>query len=89
MRKSPNEREKAHDTHRKAATKHRRSISSRKISVENGRRSHHTAALTAGSDQKSDTNPFIRRSIRGDSWSQVPAPLRDLAEPNSSDPRDL
>ena len=45
MRKSPSKREKAHDTHRKAASKNKSRKSTRKITAENGRRSRHTAAL--------------------------------------------
>ena len=89
MRKSSSNREKAHDTHRKAASKNRSRKSSRKISVENGRGSHHTAALTVGSDQKRDTNRFIVDQFEDFRDAQVPATLRDLAETNIAQTREL
>ena len=89
MRKSSSNREKAHDTHRKAASKNRSRKSSRKISIENGRGSHHTATLTVGSDQKRDTNRFIVDQFEDFRGAQVPATLRDLAETNIAQTREL
>ena len=89
MRKSSSKREKAHDTHRKAASKNRSRKSSRKISVENGRGSHHTAALTVGSDQMRDTHRFIVDQFEDFRDAQVPATLRDLAETNIAQTREL
>ena len=88
MRKSSSNREKAHDTHRKAV-KNRSRKSSRKIGVENGRGSHHTAALTVGSDQKRDTNRFTVDQFEDFRSAQVPATLRDLAETNIAQTREL
>ena len=89
MRKSPSKREKAHDTHRKAASKNRSLKSTRKISAENGRGSHHTAALTVASDQMRDTHRFFADQFEGFRDGQVPATLRDLAESNIAQTREL
>lgn len=89
MRKSPSNREKAHDTHRKAASKNRSRKSTRKISAENGRGSHHTAALTVASDQMRDTHRFFADQFEGFRDGQVPATLRDLAESNIAQTREL
>ncbi len=89
MRKSPSKREKAHDTHRKAASKNRSRKSTRKITAENGRGSHHTAALTVASDQMRDTHRFIVDQFEGFRDAQVPATLRDLAESNIAQTREL
>ena len=89
MRKSPNKREKAHDTHRKAASKNKSRESTRKVTAENGRRSRHTAALTAASDQMGDTRPFIVDQFEGFRDAQVPAPLRDMAESNIAQTREI
>ena len=89
MRKSPSKREKAHDTHRKAASKNRSRKSTRKITAENGRGSHHTAALTVASDQMRDTRRFIVDQFEEFRDAQVPATLRDLAERNIAQTREL
>jgi hypothetical protein len=85
MRKSPSKREKAHDTHRKPASKNKSRKSTRKITAENGRRSRHTAA----SDQMGDTRRFIVDQFEGFRDAQVPAPLRDLAESNIAQTREI
>ena len=89
MRKSPRKREKAHETHRKAASKSRTRKSTRKISAENGRGSHHTAALTVASDQMRDTHRFIVDQFEGFRDGQVPATMRDLAEGSIAQTREL
>lgn len=89
MRKSPSKREKAHDTHRKAASKNKSRKLTRKITPKNGRRSHHTAALTAASDQMRDTHRFIVDQFEGFRGGQVPATFRDLAESNIAQTREL
>ena len=89
MRKSPSKREKAHDTHRKAASKNRSRKSTRKITAENGRGSHRTAALTVASDQMLDTQRFFAEQFEGFRDAQVPATLRDLAETNVAQTREL
>ena len=89
MRKSPSKREKAHDTHRKAASKNRSRKSNRKITAENGRGSHRTAALTVDSDQMRDTRRFIVDQFEECRDGQVPATLRDLAERNIAQTREL
>ena len=89
MRKSSSKREKAHDTPRKSASKNRSSKSSRKISVENERGSHHKAALTVGSNQMRDTRCFIVDQFEDFRDAQVPATLRDLAETNIAQSREL
>ena len=89
MRKSPSKREKAHDTHRKAASKNRSRKSNRKITAENGRGSHRTAALTVDSDQMRATRRFMVDRFEEFRDGQVPATLRDLAERNIAHPRAL
>ena len=89
MRKSPSKREKAHDTHRKAASKNRSRKSTRKITAQNGRGSHHTAALTVASDQMRDTRRFIVDQFEEFRDAQIPATLRDLAERNIAQTREL
>ena len=89
MRKSPSKTEKAHDTHRKAASKKRGRKSTRKITVENGRGLHRTAALTVASDQMLDTHRFLAEQFEGFRDGQVPATLRDLAETNIAQTREL
>jgi hypothetical protein len=89
MRKSPGKREKAHETHRKAASKSRTRKSTRKISAENGRGSHHTAALTVASDQMRDTHRFIVDQFEAFRDGQVPATMRDLAEGSIAQTREL
>jgi hypothetical protein len=88
MRKSPSKTEKAHDTHRKAASKNRSRKSTRKITVENRRGLHRTAALTVASDQMLDTR-FLAEQFEGFRDAQVPATLRDLAETNIAQTREL
>jgi hypothetical protein len=89
MRKSPSKREKAHDTHRKAASKSKGRKSTRKITAENGRRSRHTASLTVASDRMGDTRRFIVDQFEGFRDAQVAAPLRDLAESNIAQTREV
>ena len=89
MRKSPSKKEKTHETHRKPASKNRSRKSSRKTTAENGRGSHHTAALTVASDQMRDTRRFIVDQFEGFRDGQVPATLRDLAESNIAQTREL
>ena len=89
MRKSPSKTEKTHDTHRKAASKNRSRKSTRKITAENGRGSHHAAALTVASDQMRDTHRFLAEQFEGFRDGQVPATLRDLAEINIAQTREL
>lgn len=88
MRKSPSKTKKAHDTHRKAASKNR-SRKSRKITAENGRGSNHAAALTVASDQMRDTQRFFADQFEGFRDAQVPATLRDLAETNIAQTREV
>ena len=85
MRTSPSKTEKAHDTHRKAASKNR-SRKSRKITVENGL---HAAALTVASDQMRDTQRFFADQFEGFRNTEVPATLRDLAETNIAQTREV
>ena len=89
MRKSPSKSEKAHDTHRKAASKNRSRKSTRKISAENGRGLRHTAALTLASEQMRDTRHFIVDQFGEFRDAQVPATLRDLAERNIAQTREF
>ena len=89
MRKSPSKREKAHGSHRKAASKNRSRKSTRKITAENGRGSHHTTALTVGGDQMRDTRRFIVGQLEAFRDAQVPTTLRDLAERNIIQTREL
>ena len=88
MRESPSKREKPH-THRKAASKNRNRKSNRKSTAENGRGSHHTATLTVASDQRRDTHRFLAEQFEGFRDGQVPATLRDLAEGNIAQTREL
>ena len=89
MRKSSNKREKAHATQRKAASKNKGRKSTRKITAENGRRSRHTASLTVASDRMGDTRRFIVDQFEGFRDAQVAAPLRDLAESNIAQTREV
>ena len=89
MRKSSSKKEKTHDTHRKATSKNRSRKSNRKITAENGPGSHHTAALTAASDQMRDTHRFFADQFEGFRDAQVAATLRDLAETNIAQTREL
>jgi len=89
MRKSPSKREKAHDTHRKAASKSKGRKSTRKIAAKNGRRSRHTAALAVASDQMGDTRRFIADQFEEFRDARVPATLRDLAETNIAQTREI
>ena len=89
MRKSPNKREKAHATQRKAASKNKGRKSTRKIAAKNGRRSRHTAALAVASDQMGDTRRFIADQFEGFRNAQVAAPVRDLAESNIAQTREI
>lgn len=88
MRKSPSKRENAHDTHRKAASKNK-SRKSTQITAKDGRRSRHTAALTLASDQMGDTRRFIADQFEGFRNAQVAAPVRDLAESNIAQTREI
>ena len=89
MRKSSNKREKAHATQRKAASKNKGRKSTRKIAAKNGRRSRHTAALAVASDQMGDTRRFIADQFEGFRNAQVAAPVRDLAESNIAQTREI
>jgi hypothetical protein len=89
MRKSPSKRDKAHDTHRKAASKNKSRKATRKITAENGRGSHPTAALTVARDQMHDAHHFFADQFEGFRDAQVPAPLRDLAESNIAQTREI
>jgi hypothetical protein len=88
MRKSPSKTEKAHDTHRKAASKNR-SRNSRKVTAKNGRGSNHAAALAVASDQLRDTQRFFADQFEEFRDAQVPATLRDLAETNIAQTREV
>jgi hypothetical protein len=89
MRKSPSKKEKAHDTHRTAASKNKSRKSTRKVTAENGRRSRHTAALTVAGDQMLDTHRFLAEQVEGFRDAQFAAPLRDLAESNIAQTREI
>ena len=89
MRKSSNKREKAHATQRKAASKNKGRKSTRKIAAKNGRRSRHTAALAVASDQMGDTRRFIADQLEEFREARVPATLRDLAETNIAQTREI
>ena len=77
MRKSSSKREKARDTQLKTASNDRSRKSTRKIAAENGRGSHHTAALTAASDRMQVTRHFIVDQYEEFRDAQVPATLRE------------
>ena len=88
MRKSSSKREKAHATHLKSASARSRK-SNRKITADNGRGSHPTAALTVASDQMRDTHRFFADQFEEFRDAQVPATLRDLAETNIAQTREV
>jgi hypothetical protein len=87
MRKSSRKNKKAYDTQRKTSSKNRSRQTSRKITAENKRGSHHTAALTVATDQMRGTRRFIVDQFEEFRDAQVPATLRDLAERNISQTR--
>jgi hypothetical protein len=89
MRKSSRKNKKAYDTQRKTSSKNRSRKTSRKITAENKRGSHHTAALTVATDQMRGTRRFIVDQFGAFPGAQVPATLRDLAERNISQTRAL
>jgi hypothetical protein len=89
MRKSSTKKGKAHDTHRKTASKNTRGKTARKTAAENGRGSHHTTALRVGTDQLRDTRRFIADQLEEFRDAQVPATLRDLTERNIAQTREL
>jgi phasin len=89
MRKSSSKRDKAHDTHRKAASKNKSRKATRKITAENGRGSHPTAALTVARDQMHDAHRFFADQFEEFRDAQVPATLRDLAETNIAQTREV
>jgi hypothetical protein len=83
MRNSSSKNKKAHDTQRKTNSNNRTSKTSRKITAESKRGSHHTAALTVATDQMRGARRFIVDQFD----AQVPATLRDLTERNVSQSR--
>ena len=89
MRKSSRKNKKAYDTQRKTSSKNRSRKTSRKITAENKRGSHQTAALTVATDQMRGTRRFIVDQFGAFPGAQVPATLRDLAERNISQTRAL
>jgi hypothetical protein len=74
---------------RKAVSKNTRQKSTRKITAENGRGSRHATALTVASNQMRGTQRFIAHQFEGFRDAQVPATLRDLAERNIAQTREL
>jgi hypothetical protein len=87
MRNSPRKNKKAHDTQRKTNSNNRSRKTSRKISAESKRESHHTAALTVTTDQMRGARRFLVDQFEEFRDAQVPATLRDLAERNISQTR--
>jgi hypothetical protein len=89
MRNSSRKNKKAYDTQRKTSSKNRSRKRSRKITAEDKRGSHQTAALTVATDQMRGTRRFIVDQFGTFPGAQVPATLRDLAERNISQTRAL
>jgi hypothetical protein len=88
MRKSST-KGKSRDTRRKTASKNTRRKIGHKITAEDGRSLPRTIALKVATEQMRDTRRFIVDQFEEFRDAQVPATLRELAERNIAQTREL